>query len=220
MTTIFAALIRRSAAQMRYAVLGSLVLTFVMQLVLVGQAVSIQESQSFANVASLIPNFIGRGLGSEALLLASFKGTVMLGYFHPLLCVLIPAVAMYAATEPAHEVESGLVDLVRGLGRRIHRDGGNQHDEQRVKVPQHDGPLERCHEERQITAESTLDKARKQARHVRERLRLLDRHGLADEDELKRERQHERSQHDVAHLHDGSRHERYEDPIHFGAGSA
>src|SRR5262249_7385757 len=81
MTTIFAALIRRSAAQMRYAVLGSLVLTFVMQLVLVGQAVSIQESQSFANVASLIPNFIGRGLGSEALLLASFKGTVMLGYF-------------------------------------------------------------------------------------------------------------------------------------------
>jgi ABC-2 type transport system permease protein len=110
--TIFLALVKRSAVQMRYAVLGSFVLTFGLQLVLVGQAVSIQESQSFASVASLIPSFIGRGLGSDALLLASFKGTVMLGYFHPLLCVLIPAIAMYAATEPAYEIESGLVDLV------------------------------------------------------------------------------------------------------------
>ena len=121
MTTTFVSLVRRSAAQIRYAVLGSLVLTFALQLVLVGQAVSIQESQSFGNVANLIPGFIGRGLGSEALLLASFKGTVMLGYFHPLLCVLIPAIAMYAATEPAHEIESGLVDLVlaRSLPRAV-----------------------------------------------------------------------------------------------------
>lgn len=108
----FMALVGRSAARVRYPALGSLVLTFGLQLVLVGQAVSIQESQSFASVANLIPSFIGRGLGSDALLLASFKGTVMLGYFHPLLCVLIPAVAMYAATEPAHEIESGIVDLV------------------------------------------------------------------------------------------------------------
>jgi ABC-2 type transport system permease protein len=109
---IFFALLKRSAAQMRYAALGSLVLTFGLQLVLVGQAVSIQDSQSFAGVAGLIPSFIGRGLGSNTLLLASFKGTVMLGYFHPLLCVLIPSIAMYAATEPAHEVEAGFVDLV------------------------------------------------------------------------------------------------------------
>ena len=54
--TVFAALLKRSAAQMRYAAAGSLVLTFALQLVLVGQAVSIQESQSFANVASLILN--------------------------------------------------------------------------------------------------------------------------------------------------------------------
>lgn len=121
MSRIFTALVKRSAAQMRYAAFGSLVLTFALQLVLVGQAVSIQESQSFANVASLIPSFIGRGLGSDALLLASFKGTVMLGYFHPLLVVLIPAITMYAATEPAHEIESGLVDLVlaRSMPRAI-----------------------------------------------------------------------------------------------------
>jgi ABC-type transport system involved in multi-copper enzyme maturation permease subunit len=118
---IFVALVRRSAAQMRYVVLASLVLTFLLQLVLVGQAASIQASQSFASVANLIPAFIGRGLGNDALLLASFKGTVILGYFHPLPSVLIPAVAMYAATAPAHEVESGLVDLIlaRSLPRSL-----------------------------------------------------------------------------------------------------
>lgn len=118
---LLAALVRRSAAQMRYAVIGSLAVTFLLQLVLVGQAVSIQESQSFASVARMIPSFIGRGLGNDALLLASFKGTVMLGYFHPLLCVLLPAISMYAATEPAHEVEAGLVDLVlaRSLPRAV-----------------------------------------------------------------------------------------------------
>jgi ABC-2 type transport system permease protein len=118
---ILATLVARSAVQMRYPALGSLTLTFLLQLVLVGQAVSIQESQSFASVANLIPTFIGRGLGNDAVLLASFKGTVMLGYFHPLLCVLIPAIAMYAATEPAHEVEAGLVDLVlaRSLPRAL-----------------------------------------------------------------------------------------------------
>ena len=112
MRGVFAALVKRSAAQMRYVALGSLMLTFALQLVLVGQAVSIQESQSFANMASLIPSFIGRGLGNGLPLLASVKGTVMLGYFHPVLCVLIPAIAMYAATEPTHEIESGIVDLV------------------------------------------------------------------------------------------------------------
>lgn len=116
-----AALVGRSAVQMRYAAFGSIVLTFLLQLVLVGQAVSIQQSNSFANVAKMIPSFLGRGLGSDVLVLASFKGTVMLGYFHPLVCVLIPVVAIYAATEPAHDVESGLVDLVlaRSLPRTL-----------------------------------------------------------------------------------------------------
>ena len=118
---VLISLVGRSAAQMRYAAIGSLALTFLLQLVLVGQAVSIQETHSFESLARMIPSFVGRGLGNDALLLASFKGTVMLGYFHPLLCVLIPAIAMYAATEPAHEVESGLVDLVlaRSLPRAV-----------------------------------------------------------------------------------------------------
>src|SRR5262249_4739887 len=109
---LFVALVGRSAAQLRYVAAGSMLLAFGFQLVLVGQAASIQQSQSYGSVANLIPSFIGRALGSATLLLASFQGTVMLGYFHPLLVILIPVIAMYAATEPAHEVESGIVDLV------------------------------------------------------------------------------------------------------------
>jgi ABC-type transport system involved in multi-copper enzyme maturation permease subunit len=97
---------------MRYAFAGSLALAFGLQLVLVGEAVSIQQTESFGSLAQLIPTFIGQRLGGNAMLLASFKGTVMLGYFHPVLLVVIPAIAMYAATEPAYEVESGIVDLV------------------------------------------------------------------------------------------------------------
>ena len=45
------------------------------------------------------------------MLLATFKGTVAFGYFHPIVCMLVSVLAMYLATEPAHEVEAGLVDL-------------------------------------------------------------------------------------------------------------
>jgi ABC-type transport system involved in multi-copper enzyme maturation permease subunit len=112
-------LVRRSAAQVRYAIAGSLVIVCALQLIIVGQAVSIEEAQSFSSVANLMPSFISRGLGSKALLLASFKGTVILGYFHPLVCVLVPVMAMYATTEPARDIEAGLVDLM--LARSIRR---------------------------------------------------------------------------------------------------
>ena len=59
----------------------------------------------------LMPEFLQRGLGSKAMLLASFKGTVAFGYFHPVICVVVSVLAMYLATEVAHEVEAGLVDL-------------------------------------------------------------------------------------------------------------
>jgi ABC-type transport system involved in multi-copper enzyme maturation permease subunit len=62
-------------------------------------------------MAELLPGFLQRGLGSRAMLLASFKGTIAFGYFHPIVCMLVAVVAMYLAVEVAHEVESGLVDL-------------------------------------------------------------------------------------------------------------
>jgi ABC-type transport system involved in multi-copper enzyme maturation permease subunit len=101
----------RSAAQSRYVVLGALTLLCGFQIVIVGQAAEIERARSFGPMADLLPGFLQRGLGSKALLLASFKGTIAFGYFHPVVCMIVAVMAMYVATEPAHEVEAGLVDL-------------------------------------------------------------------------------------------------------------
>jgi ABC-type transport system involved in multi-copper enzyme maturation permease subunit len=104
-------LLRRSAAQARYLLIGSFVLLFGFQLIIVGQAEEIQRTQTFGRVAELMPAFLQRGLGSRAMLLATFRGTVAFGYFHPVVCLIVAVMAMYFTTEPAHEIESGLVDL-------------------------------------------------------------------------------------------------------------
>jgi len=81
------------------------------QIVIVGQATEVQRTQSFGVLASLLPGFLQRGLGNRTMLLASFKGTVSFGYFHPVVCLVVALVAMNFTTEIAHEIESGLVDL-------------------------------------------------------------------------------------------------------------
>jgi ABC-type transport system involved in multi-copper enzyme maturation permease subunit len=101
----------RSASQARYLLLGAFALLFGFQLIIVGQAAEIERTQSFSRMADLLPGFLQRGLGSRAMLLATFRGTVSFGYFHPVVCLLVGIVAIYLLTEPAHEVESGLVDL-------------------------------------------------------------------------------------------------------------
>jgi len=114
------ALLRRSASQARYVLFGAFALLCGFQIVIVGQAAAIERTHGFSRMADLLPGFLQRGLGSKAMLLATFKGTVSFGYFHPLVCVIVALVAMYLTTEPAHEVESGLVDLelARALPRR------------------------------------------------------------------------------------------------------
>jgi ABC-2 type transport system permease protein len=115
-----AVLLRRSASQAKFAVGGCLCLLVIFQLILVGQAAYIAQANAFGQMANLLPEFLQRGVGSKALLLASFKGTVAFGYFHPVVAVMIAILAVYLATEPAHDVESGLVDLMlaRSLARR------------------------------------------------------------------------------------------------------
>jgi ABC-type transport system involved in multi-copper enzyme maturation permease subunit len=112
-------LLRRSSAQARYVLGGCLSLLAIFQLILVAQAISIEQSQAFGTMANLLPAFLQRGLGNTALLLATFKGLVAFGYFHPVVAVMVAMLAVYLATEPAHDVESGLVDLV--LARSVPR---------------------------------------------------------------------------------------------------
>lgn len=119
MTRRLAALVGRSASQMRYGIAGSLALACGFQIVLVSQAVRLAKTQSFGLLAGMMPDFLKRGLGDQVMAFASFQGTIVFGYFHPVVCILIPLVAMYAATEPAHDIEARMVDLV--LARSMRR---------------------------------------------------------------------------------------------------
>lgn len=115
------ALVGRSASQMRYGIAGSLALACGFQVILVAEAVRLAKTQSFGFLAGMLPEFLQRGLGDQLAMVASVKGTVIFGYFHPIVAVLIPLVALYVTTEPAHDVEARLVDLVlaRSLPRTV-----------------------------------------------------------------------------------------------------
>jgi ABC-2 type transport system permease protein len=115
------ALLQRSSSQARYVLAGTFLLLCGFQIIIVGQAAEIERTNSFARMAELLPGFLQRGLGSRAMLLATFKGTVSFGYFHPVVCMLVTIMAMYLASEVAHEVESGLVDLELARPVRRHR---------------------------------------------------------------------------------------------------
>lgn len=112
-------LVRRSLVQSRFPFIGCLALLTGFEFVLVAQATVIQESQSFGRLADLLPTFLQRGLGQQALLIATFNGTIAFGYFHPLIVVLVPVIGAYFATEPAYDVETGRVDLL--LARAVPR---------------------------------------------------------------------------------------------------
>jgi ABC-2 type transport system permease protein len=111
MAGLFLALVRRTLGQGRYVLLGCWCVLCGMQLIIVGQASAIEEQQSFGRLTELVPAFLQRARAQAALLLATFKGTVAFGYFHPVVVVLVSVLAAYFTTEAAHEVEAGLVDL-------------------------------------------------------------------------------------------------------------
>lgn len=114
-----AALVGRSAAQARLVLFGGAGIFFVFQLLLIAHAAEIERSQAFGLVKDLVPGFLQRGLGAQALALATFKGSVSFGYFHPVIVCAVSLLGVYIATEPAHDVEAGLVDLV--LARPVAR---------------------------------------------------------------------------------------------------
>jgi ABC-2 type transport system permease protein len=112
-------LVGRSVGNAWHVLAGGLLVLTAFQVVLVAQAESIESSQAFGKMADFIPAFLQRGLGQQALLLASFKGTIAFGYFHPVVVLLVSLLAVYFATEPAYDVESGRVDLL--LARAVPR---------------------------------------------------------------------------------------------------
>ena len=70
----------------------------------------------FAQLAAAVPDFVRGGLGPG---LMSFAGMTTLAYWDPPIRLLVVQFAIYIASEPAADVEGGLVDLI--LARPVPR---------------------------------------------------------------------------------------------------
>jgi ABC-2 type transport system permease protein len=107
---ILTALLGRSFARHRSLIVALAVLLAVFQVVLVVIARNLQREGLYSQLSALMPPFVQEALGGA--LVASFKGTIALGFFHPIVMLSLSCAAIYLASEPAGEVEDGLVDLV------------------------------------------------------------------------------------------------------------
>ena len=75
-------------------------------------AATFEESQAFARISALVPEFIRQLMGPSLLGMLSFAGVVCLGYFHFAVVAWLVGSAIALATEPASELEHGFADLI------------------------------------------------------------------------------------------------------------
>jgi ABC-2 type transport system permease protein len=86
------------------------------QFALMAAAVSLEEGGDFQRLLEAVPAFVREAIGPA---LGSFAGMAVLAYFEPAILLGLTFFAAYVASEPAGDVETGIVDLVlaRPLGR-------------------------------------------------------------------------------------------------------
>jgi ABC-type transport system involved in multi-copper enzyme maturation permease subunit len=106
------ALIRRSLSRVLKPLIAVGLVLAALQTVLVLQANAQQEAQTFGRIAEMMPAFIRRALGEMTLVVVSFQGAVSAAFFHPVVVLVIAFIGVYFGSEPAYDVESGIVDLV------------------------------------------------------------------------------------------------------------
>jgi len=111
-------LVRRSFGRLAKPFAAVAVILIFFQAAVIGSAASVSSEQGFEMLAKAVPTFIHEGLGPA---LTSFSGMTMLGYFDPVVVLLLVQFAIYVGSEPAGDVESGLVDLMlaRPVPRRL-----------------------------------------------------------------------------------------------------
>jgi ABC-2 type transport system permease protein len=102
-------LLSRSFGRVSRMWISCAVLVAGFQLALTAAAVSVQESGGYQQLVQAVPAFVRNWIGPS---LASFGGMTALTFFEPLVILLLVLFAVYVASEPAGDVEDGLVDLV------------------------------------------------------------------------------------------------------------
>jgi ABC-type transport system involved in multi-copper enzyme maturation permease subunit len=107
---MFVALVSRSLARHRALIVAVAALLSAFQILDIVVAYNLQTKGVYGQFASLVPAFIQEAMGG--VLVGSFPGAIALGFAHPLVMLSLSCVAIYLASEPAGEVEDGLVDLV------------------------------------------------------------------------------------------------------------
>lgn len=103
------ALIGRSLARARFLLLGLFVLLCGFQAMIVVAAAEIQRTGTFTAIQTLLPQAFQSFIGG--LVFGSFAGLASLGFVHPMVVLVIVEAAIFLASEPAWEVEAGIVDV-------------------------------------------------------------------------------------------------------------
>jgi hypothetical protein len=115
----FSALVGRSVRRHRALIVSLTALLSAFQFLLVVVARDLQREGLFSQMAPLVPAFIQEAFGGAEV--STFGGTIAFGFFHPVVMLSLCVGAIYVASEPAGEVEDGLVDLLaaRPLPRHL-----------------------------------------------------------------------------------------------------
>lgn len=103
------ALVGRSLGRARglLGALAALLCGFQFLIVLI--AAEVQRAQAFSALAALLPAFFQSLVGG--LMFGSFAGLTSFGFVHPIVVLVLVEAAIFLASEPAWEVEAGIVDV-------------------------------------------------------------------------------------------------------------
>jgi len=106
----FVALVRRSLARHRALIISLAALLSAFQILDIVVSYNLLQNTMYSQFATMVPAFIQEAMGGA--LTGTFLGAVAVGFVHPLVMLSLSCGAIYMASEPAGEVEDGLVDLV------------------------------------------------------------------------------------------------------------
>lgn len=110
------ALLGRSFARARGLLVALAAVLAVFQVLVVLAAAYMREQGGFSQFVALLPPVAQQMMGG---IFSSFGSMIAFGYFHPVVIIVFVGVAIVVASEPAADVESGVVDLV--LARPVRR---------------------------------------------------------------------------------------------------